>query len=73
MATKKTAEVEADAPATKLYRVREGFWFHPRAGGEAIEPGTLLELTAEDAEWHAVQIELADPDDIAAAEAVEQA
>lgn len=69
MAKKDTAE--APAPATTLYRVRDGFHLFPRDGGEPVEPGTLVEFTAEEAEYHAHQIELADPDDIAAAEAAE--
>lgn len=62
---------KTEKPATTKYRVRDGFFLHPRDGGEALEGGTELELTDEEAEFHAAQIELADPAKIKAALAAE--
>jgi hypothetical protein len=63
MANKSEAAPAAapDAPKTTAYVVREGFSVAPRDGGPAIEAGTILDLTEEDALWYAVQIELVDP------------
>ncbi len=59
------------ADAKTKYRVRDGFTLHPYPEGEPVEAGTELELTAEEAEFYATQIELADPAKIKAALAAE--
>lgn len=71
MAEEQTGKAHA-APKTK-YRVREGFFLHLREGGEPLEGGAEIALTDEDADFYAVQIELADPAKIKAALAAEKA
>jgi len=45
----------------KPYRVRDGFWLHFADARGVVAPGTVIELSDDDAALHALRVEPVEP------------